>query len=159
MDEAGARPFLQRAVALAAEHSADGRNGPFGAVVTRNGEVVAEGWNQVVAGNDPTAHAEVVAIRRACDALGVWDLRGCEIHASCEPCPMCLAAIYWARIDRIFFAASRHEAAAAGFQDEFLYQELRRGLPERRIPTRRVELPEARGLLDNWLANPRRVAY
>jgi len=159
MEEFEAKPFLERAIALAAAHAADGRNGPFGAVITRGGKIVAEGWNQVVSSGDPTAHAEVVAIRRACATLGQWDLSGCEIHASCEPCPMCLSAIYWARLDRIFFASTRHEAAGIGFQDEFLYEELRREYPERRIPTQRIDMPEASRLFGDWQRNPRRVSY
>lgn len=151
--------YLRRAVALAEEHSANGLNGPFGAVITRGGKMVGEGWNQVISAGDPTAHAEIVAIRRACSLLQTWDLSGCVIHSSCEPCPMCLSAIYWARLDRIVFASSRHEAAGAGFQDAFLYEELGREMNLRRIPCRRIGLPEARTLFDSWAANPDRVPY
>ncbi|MBI4889296.1 MAG: nucleoside deaminase, partial [Acidobacteria bacterium] len=112
--------FLRRAISLAAENVELGRGGPFGAVIVMDGEVVAEGANHVTAQNDPTAHAEVEAIREACRRLGRHDLRGGVIYASCEPCPMCLSAIYWARLDSLYYAASKDDASAAGFDDSFL---------------------------------------
>ena len=141
---------MRRAIELATENAGSGRGGPFGAVVVRDGEVIAEGTNQVTAGNDPTAHAEVMAIRRACAELGTFHLAGCEIYASCEPCPMCLGAIYWARLDRLWFGAGRRDAAAAGFSDELIYDEL--GLaPEARSVPAGILLPdEALAALDAW---------
>ena len=122
---------MRHAVRLSAERMREGAGGPFGAVIVKDGKVIAEGWNEVTSANDPTAHAEVVAIRLACEKLGTFSLEGCDIYASCEPCPMCLAAIYWARIDRIFFANTREEAAAIGFDDEFLYREIPKPIAER----------------------------
>src|SRR5919112_4847622 len=115
---------LARAIELSREHMDQGAGGPFGAVIVRDGEVLAEGWNCVTSAKDPTAHAEVTAIRRACEALGTFSLDGCEIFANCEPCPMCLAAIYWARLDRVTFASSRQDAAAIGFDDELIYADV-----------------------------------
>src|SRR6202140_4752318 len=112
---------MRRAIALSLDMVRSGKGGPFGAVVVRDGKIIAEGFNQVTSSNDPTAHAEVVAIRLACQALEKFDLTGCEIYTSCEPCPMCLSAIYWARLDRIYFANGRADAAAVGFRDDFLY--------------------------------------
>ena len=123
--------FMQRAIALATENVTSGVGGPFGAVVVRGGEMVATGVNLVTATNDPTAHAEVVAIRAACQALGSFQLTGCEVYTSCEPCPMCLAALYWARCDAIFYGNTAADAAAAGFDDSFLYQEIARPLDQR----------------------------
>ncbi len=130
--------FMRQAIALATENVSSGRGGPFGAVIVRDGAVVATGVNQVTVTNDPTAHAEVVAIRRACAELGVFSLEGCEMYTSCEPCPMCLAAIYWSRMDAIFFGNTAADAAAAGFDDAFLYEELKKPVDSRRIPTRTI---------------------
>ncbi len=116
--------FLRRAIELADTHMRSGHGGPFGAVVVRDGRVVGEGWNRVTSVNDPTAHAEVVAIRAACAALGTFSLADCTLYASCEPCPMCLGAIHWARIGTVYYAADRHDAAAVGFDDEALYRVL-----------------------------------
>ena len=151
--------FLRRAIALAATRSAGGTNGPFGAVVAREGAVVAEGWNQVVETGDPTAHAEVVAIRGACRRLGSHVLEGCTLYASCEPCPLCLAAAYWARISRVVFAASRSDAARAGFDDERIYRELALEWPRREVAGERILEDEGRHVLEAWLANQRRVPY
>jgi tRNA(Arg) A34 adenosine deaminase TadA len=125
--------FLDLAIQLAEDNVAGG-GGPFGAVVVRGTDIVAAGQNRVTAIPDPTAHAEVVAIREAARILGTHELTGCEIYSSCEPCPMCLGAIYWARLDRVYFAASRWDAAAAQFDDQFLYEEFARPFHERRIP-------------------------
>ncbi|HSP25554.1 MAG TPA: nucleoside deaminase, partial [Saliniramus sp.] len=115
---------LAHAVALSREHMEGGRGGPFGAVIVRDGRVLAEGWNEVTSTNDPTAHAEVVAIRRACREIGDFSLAGATLYASCEPCPMCLASADWARISRIVYANTRAEAAAIGFDDSFIYDEI-----------------------------------
>ncbi|HEX2252038.1 MAG TPA: nucleoside deaminase [Thermoanaerobaculia bacterium] len=125
--------FMRRALALAEGNVAEG-GGPFGAVVACGGEIVAEATNRVTASNDPTAHAEVEAIRAACRRLGRFHLSGCEIYTSCEPCPMCLGAVYWARLDRVWYAARREDAAAAGFSDQLIYQEIPLPPAERTIP-------------------------
>ena len=126
--------FMQEAIQRAVENVRSGKGGPFGAIVVKDGRVIATGTNLVTSANDPTAHAEVNAIREACRALGTFQLTGCEIYTSCEPCPMCLGAIYWARPDRVFFAATASDAAEAGFDDSFIYEELKRPHTERRIP-------------------------
>jgi len=151
--------FLRRAIRLAVENAGQGRGGPFGAVIVLGGEIIAEGANHVTADLDPTAHAEVVAIRAACRRLGKFDLRGAAIYSSCEPCPMCLGAIYWARLDALYYAASREDAARAGFDDSFLYEQF--GLPEeqRALPTRRIALEEAGLPFDAWLASANRIPY
>lgn len=151
--------LMRRAVALSMEQMQAGSGGPFGAVVARQGEIVAEGWNQVTTTLDPTAHAEVVAIRRACEALGTFSLQDCEIYTSCEPCPMCLGAIYWARLRRIWFGNDRKDAAAIGFDDDVLYRELPLPLEQRSVPTRRLLPEEARAAFDAWLRKPDRVPY
>ena len=133
--------------------------GPFGAVICRDGEVIAEGWNQVTSSNDPTAHAEIVAIRRACQHLGSFNLSGCSIYTSCEPCPMCLAAIYWARIDKIYYANSKEQAASIGFDDEFLYQEIALPLQQRSLPTEQIPSSIAQQAFDEWRDKPDKIAY
>lgn len=137
----------------------EGAGGPFGAIIVKDGEVVAEGWNRVTSSNDPTAHAEVTAIRAACEALGTFSLKGCEIFTSCEPCPMCLAAIYWARLDRITFANSRQDAAAIGFDDALIYGEVSKPIEDRVIPTARLELPEAEAVFAEWREKADKVQY
>ena len=153
------REFMRRAVRLSAERMREGAGGPFGAVIVKDGKVIAEGWNKVTSSNDPTAHAEVVAIRLACETLGAFSLDGCDIYASCEPCPMCLAAIYWARIGRIFSANTRDEAAAIGFDDEFLYREIPKPIEERSIPTKHLAIPEAKAVFAEWEKKPDKVPY
>ena len=127
-------PWLRRAIAIATENVTSGTGGPFGAVITRGGELVAEGANLVTANCDPTAHAEVTAIRHAAAALNTHDLSGCEIHTSCEPCPMCLGAILWARLDRVWYAATQQQAAAAGFDDSLFYRQFTLPPDQRIIP-------------------------
>lgn len=124
--------------------------GPFGAVVVRNGEVVGRGWNKVTSTNDPTAHAEVTAIRDACARLGTFQLDDCVIYTSCEPCPMCLGAIYWARPKQIYFAASRRDAAAIDFDDDHIYEEMSTPLTERQIPITQICREEALDLFNHW---------
>lgn len=155
----GAAEFMRRAITLSHEHMVGGEGGPFGAVIVREQRVIAEGWNMVVTANDPTAHAEVVAIRRACAHLGTFILRGCDIYTSCEPCPMCLAAIYWARLDRVFYANDRTAAAAIGFDDEFLYYELSAPIKARKLPMIRLLGEEARAAFAAWQAKPDKVPY
>jgi guanine deaminase len=151
--------FMEKAIALATENVMSGHGGPFGAVIVRNGEIVATGVNQVTATNDPTAHGEIVAIRNACSALKSFQLAGCEIYTSCEPCPMCLAAIYWARCDAIFFGSCAADAAAAGFDDAFLYEELKRPIDHRKIPTRNLLREKALSSFDAWRAQAGRIDY
>lgn len=151
--------LLNLAIHLAREHMMAGAGGPFGAVVAKEGEIIATGWNQVTSTNDPTAHAEIVAIRRASEAMGHFSLEGCTIYASCEPCPMCLAAAYWARVDRILFAATRHHAAAAGFDDEFLYRELILPVHERGLLMYQHLEAEGLAVFQDWEAKEDRVRY
>jgi len=151
--------FLRQAIGLARENVENGTGGPFGAVVVRNGEVVATGTNLVTASDDPTAHAEVVAIRNACEVLGTFQLGDCEIYCSCEPCPMCLGAIYWARPARVVFASTAHDAADAGFDDSFIYDEIRRPRDRRRLPLEQLRVPEAGDEFTAWLDSEDRVEY
>ena len=151
--------FMEKAIALATDNVTSGRGGPFGAVIVRDGEIVATGANLVTATNDPTAHAEVVAIRNACAALGDFSLAGCEIYTSCEPCPMCLAAIYWARCEAIYYGNSAADAANAGFDDAFLYEEMKRPLEERKIPAVTLLPEEAISSFDAWRERAGRIDY
>lgn len=151
--------LLLRAIELAETHSADGVHGPFGAVVAREGRVVGEGWNRVVAGRDPTAHAEVVALRDAAERSGTHVLAGCTIYCSCEPCPMCLGAVYWAGISRVVYACTAQDARDAGFGDADILTELRRPWAERRLPAEQRLRDRGVEALRSWVANPRRVGY
>ena len=151
--------FMQEAIRLSVEKMREGKGGPFGAVVVKDGQIISRGWNEVTTTNDPTAHAEVVAIREACRALQTFRLDDCELYASCEPCPMCLSAIYWARIDRLYFAATRQDAAAAGFDDEFLYREIPLPIGERRMPTRQMLRDPALDAFAEWKARPDKIPY
>jgi guanine deaminase len=159
MDPEQRRAFLRHAVRLSAERMREGSGGPFGAIVVKDGKVIAEGWNRVTSTNDPTAHAEITAIRRACEALGTFSLNGSEIFSSCEPCPMCLAAIYWARLDRITFANSRADAAAIGFDDDLIYGEVSKPIEHRLIPTTKLDLPEADAVFAEWHAKADKIPY
>lgn len=151
--------YLSRAIALSREHMDKGAGGPFGAVIVRDGQVLAEGWNQVTSSNDPTAHAEVVAIRRACEAVGDFSLEGATIYTSCEPCPMCLASAYWARVSRIVYANTRFDAAEIGFDDSLIYDEIPKPPPERIIPMDHVPSLEAKAVFDSWAEKPDKVGY
>jgi tRNA(Arg) A34 adenosine deaminase TadA len=151
--------FLREAIRLSRERMLASEGGPFGAVVVRNGGIVGRGWNRVTSTNDPTAHAEIVAIRDACARLQTFSLAGCELYTSCEPCPLCLAASYWARLDRIYHAATRDDAAAAGFDDRAFYDELRRTAGERSLTVEQRLREEALPVLHEWLQKPDRVRY
>jgi guanine deaminase len=151
--------FMEKAIALATENVTSGRGGPFGAVIVRDGSIVATGANLVTIDNDPTAHAEVVAIRNACAALASFRLDGCHIYTSCEPCPMCLGAIHWAHCDAIFYGNSSADAAAAGFDDALLYEEIKRPLSQRRIPATPLLPHKAISSFDAWRAHPGRIDY
>lgn len=150
---------MRRAIALAAENAGTGRGGPFGAIIVCNGAIIAEGVNLVTSTNDPTAHAEVIAIRRACEHLGAFQLTGCELYTSCEPCPMCLGAIYWARPAAIYYAATHKDAAASGFDDSFIYQQTRLRAEERAIPMHRLLHAEGLWPFDAWRGNLLRIPY
>ncbi len=150
--------LMRRAIALSLDSVRTG-GGPFGAVIARDGEIVAEGVNRVTVAHDPTAHAEIVAIRAACTALGSFSLAGCEIYTSCEPCPMCLGAIYWARLVRIQYANDRVDAARVGFDDEFVYREFAVPVAARAIPTTRLLAAEARAAFEAWTAKPDKATY
>jgi guanine deaminase len=157
---ASANPdFMRRAIALATENVRSGQGGPFGAVIVRAGVLISEGANCVTRDNDPTAHAEVRAIRAACHALGTFTLAGCEIYTSCEPCPMCLAAIYWARIDRIWFGNTSADAARIAFDDAFLYRELALPAEQRSIPSAAVLREQAWESFQLWLDTPNKIPY
>ena len=144
------KDFMRRAIALADEGMNAGQGGPFGAVVVKDGEIIAEGSNSVTSTLDPTAHAEVVAIRRACTHLNSFQLEGCTIYTSCEPCPMCLGAIYWARPDKVFYACSRSDAAKIDFDDDFIYREIARTIEERKIPFHSILREEALEVFRKW---------
>jgi tRNA(Arg) A34 adenosine deaminase TadA len=151
--------FLRRAIVLAIQNVDVGGGGPFAAVVVRDGRVVGEGVNTVTTDHDPTAHGEVNAIRAACKALGTFTLAGCELYTSCEPCPMCLAACYWARLDAIYYGCSAADAARAGFDDAFLYEELRKHLPDRSLAATQLLADEAWSSFAAWLASDSKIEY
>jgi tRNA(Arg) A34 adenosine deaminase TadA len=151
--------FMREAIALSIEKMEAGEGGPFGAVIVKDGQIIGRGWNCVTSANDPTAHAEVMAIRDTCRRLGTFDLSGCEIYSSCEPCPMCLAAIYWARLDRLFFAATRADATDAGFDDELICSELSKEWKTRKLPVEQGLQSEAQKALKLWKNNPDRRSY
>lgn len=150
--------FMRQAIALAVENVKNG-GGPFGAVIVKDGRVVATGVNRVVPNNDPTAHAEVNAIRAACVRLGTFNLSGCVLYTSCEPCPMCLGAIYWAHIDKIYYGATQHDAAAVDFDDSFIYRELELEPSERNKPVENILHDEAQAPFDVWRNKADKVEY
>lgn len=151
--------YLRQAVDLARRGVASGDGGPFGALVVLDGEVVAEGWNRVLGSNDPTAHAEVTAIRAACAALGTFQLTGAVVYASCEPCPMCLGAVYWARPDALYYAATRHDAARAGFSDAMIYDEIGVAPQARSLPFRQLDVTGAAEVFQVWVDKTDRTNY
>ncbi|MEV4884212.1 nucleoside deaminase [Chitinophaga sp. CC14] len=144
------RRFMQHAIALSRKGMDNGDGGPFGAIVVRGDEIVGEGWNQVLTSTDPTAHAEVVAIREACKKLGTFQLHDCEIYTSCEPCPMCLGAIYWARPQRVYYANTKEDAAAIDFDDSFIYREIEKDHTDKKIPLIALPDPEALNVFRRW---------
>lgn len=151
--------YLRHAIDLGIRTMRANRGGPFGAVVVRRGVIVGEGANAVLALHDPTAHAEMIAIREAAARLGTHSLSGCTLYASSEPCPMCLVASYWARVDAVVYASGRADAGRAGFDDAFFYDEIARPPAARRVPTQQVMVPEALALLDEWRDKPDKVPY
>ena len=150
---------MQEAIRLSIENVEKGNGGPFGAVVVKDGKVIARGVNNVTSHNDPTAHAEVVAIREACKLLNSFQLEGCEIYASCEPCPMCLGAIYWARPDKLFYANSKEDAAAILFDDQFIYEEIARPINERKLFTHQMLRDEALQAFEKWSNSTTKKEY
>lgn len=150
---------MREVIELSRRNIRAGSGGPFGAMIVRDGTVLARGTNLVTSNNDPTAHAEIVAIREACRQLGTFQLEGCELYSSCEPCPMCLGAIYWARLSAIYYANTRSDAAAIGFDDEFLYKELSVPLPERRIPMKQLLRSEALLVFKEWGEMENKIRY
>jgi tRNA(Arg) A34 adenosine deaminase TadA len=151
--------FMRRAIELSRLKMRAGEGGPFGAVVVREGRIIGEGWNRVLTTRDPTAHAEIVAIREACQRLGRFSLDGAEIYATAEPCPMCLGAILWARIEHLYYGNTRLEAAAIGFDDAAFYDEVARPPERRTLPSQRLLADEARVVFAEWDAKPDRVRY
>ena len=151
--------YLREAIRLSKEKMEAGEGGPFGAVIVKDDEIVGRGWNRVVTANDPTAHAEVMAIREACSKLETFSLAGCEIYASCEPCPMCLSAIYWARLDALYFAATRNDAADAGFDDALLYEEIALDWKLRKLNAEQHLHEEAQEVFSLWKNKPDRIDY
>ncbi|HTW59217.1 MAG TPA: nucleoside deaminase [Terriglobales bacterium] len=155
MDES----FMTRAIQLSLDNVRSGQGGPFGAVIVKDGSILAEGVNRVTSTNDPTAHAEVVAIREACAKLGAFELNDCEIYTSCEPCPMCLGAIYWARLTRIYYGNAAADASAIGFDDSFIYRELGHTLPQRAIPMVQTMREQALAAFRAWQEKPNKILY
>jgi guanine deaminase len=151
--------FMARAIQLSIENVQTGRGGPFGAVIVKDGHIVAEGVNQVAVTNDPTAHAEVRAIRQACQKLGVFELKDCQIYSSCEPCPMCLGAIYWARLSCIYYGSVAADAAQAGFDDSLIYREIAQPHSQREIPMIQLMRNEALRAFRIWEETPKKTAY
>ncbi len=152
-------PFMREAIRLSEENMRTGKGGPFGAVIVKEGQIIARGYNRVLETRDPTAHAEVVAIREAAKLLDVFHLEGCEIYTSCEPCPMCLGAIYWARLDKMYYANTKEDAAAIGFDDQFIYEELDRPVEHRRLQSVQMLRDEAQQAFREWAANPDKTPY
>lgn len=153
------KKFMTQAIRLAAENVKSGSGGPFGAVIVKNGKVISTGVNDVTTTNDPTAHAEVAAIREACKKLQSFQLDGCEIYASCEPCPMCLGAIYWARPEAIYFSGTKNDAADIGFDDSFIYKEINVPYRKRKIITKHVKHPECLAPFNEWKHKEDRIEY
>jgi guanine deaminase len=151
--------YLKKAIEIANRGMLTEHGGPFGALVVKDDRIVGKGFNRVTASNDPTAHAEIMAIRDACTNLETFQLTGCTIYSSCEPCPMCLGAIYWARLDRLVYSADRMQAMEAGFDDEFIYKEIALPPDLRKVVTSRVELDESTALFERWITEVDKTPY
>lgn len=151
--------FMQRAIQLAEEGMNSNAGGPFGAVVVKNNEIIAEGFNKVTSTNDPTAHAEVTAIREACKKLGSFQLDDCVLYTSCEPCPMCLGAIYWARPKKVFYACNREDAANIGFDDQYIYDEIDADMKDRKIKFSKINREEALVVFEKWTTKNNKTEY
>ena len=153
------KEFMNEAIKLAESNIEKQNGGPFGAIIVKDGEIVGRGNNQVTSQNDPTAHAEVQAIRDACKNLNTFNLEGCEIYASCEPCPMCLGAIYWARLGKLFYAGTKDDAAKANFDDSFIYKEFNLPKGERSIPSSQLMRDKAVEVFDQWIESENKIPY
>ncbi len=153
------KDFMQMAIDIATDNVVSGKGGPFGALVVKEGRVISRGVNKVTCATDPTAHAEITAIREACFQLGDFELHGCDIYSSCEPCPMCLGAIYWARPEALFFAASRQQAAEAGFDDEMIYEEINTPPERRKIFTRHINHSGSLRPFEAWVNSSQKIPY
>ncbi len=151
--------FMREAIRLSVEKMEQGYGGPFGAIVVRDGEIIARGFNNVLASNDPTAHAEVDAIRKASQALSTFDLSDCELYTSCEPCPMCLGAIYWARFRKVYYGNTRQDAANIGFDDALIYEEIEKPIAQRRIPMEQLLPTEAKAGFTAWEQREEKKSY
>lgn len=151
--------WLRQAISLSETHLDHGLGGPFGAIIVKQGQLIAEGFNQVTGTNDPTAHAEIVAIRQACQLLNTFDLSGCELYTSCEPCPMCLSAIYWARLEKVYYANTRQDAAQIGFDDAFIYQQVCLPIEQRSLEMQHIKEPNAAQAFKTWQALDDKTAY
>nr|WP_294905795.1 nucleoside deaminase [uncultured Lacibacter sp.] len=151
--------FMREAIRLSIENVDSGKGGPFAAVIVKEGKIIATGVNEVTSSKDPTAHAEVVAIRNACKSLNAYQLDGCEIYCSCEPCPMCLGAIYWARASKIYFANTKEDAAAIDFDDNFIYKEIERSYANRKVETKQLLRDEALAAFEKWKTSPLKKLY
>jgi len=151
--------FIKEAVRISRDNMNDGSGGPFGAVIVKDGKIIASGSNKVTSKNDPTAHAEIEVIRSACQILNTFNLSGCEIYSSCEPCPMCLSAIYWARLDKIYFANTKKDAAEINFDDEFIYEEISKPHHMRKIPVLKVEHEDAKKVFEEWMKKEEKIIY
>jgi tRNA(Arg) A34 adenosine deaminase TadA len=151
--------FMREAIRLSRAKMRTNQGGPFGAIVVRNGRIIARGWNQVTSSNDPTAHAEIVAVRNACNRLKRFHLVDCEVYTSCEPCPMCLAALYWAKVRCVYYANTRKDAAKIAFDDAFIYREIKLPLARRRIPMKQLLRGEALRVFEDWQAKSDKVEY
>lgn len=151
--------FMREAIRLSRDMMRRGRGGPFGAVVVRNGRLISRGWNEVTTANDPTAHAEVMAIRKACRRLKTFRLEGCELYTNCEPCPMCLSAIYWARIEMVFYANTRRDAARIDFDDDCLYREVALPIARRKLRMKQILRSVALPVFREWQAKPDKIRY
>ena len=151
--------FMQRAIDIALQSMDEGKGGPFGAVAVKDGVVIAEGTNEVTSAGDPTAHAEVVAIRKACLALGDFQLDGCELYTTCEPCPMCIGAIYWARPEKVYFGSEKEDAARIGFDDKFIYDEIDLAIEERKIPFVQMDRDNTIRLFEKWEDKDDKIEY
>ena len=153
------KKFMREAIRLSIENVQSGNGGPFGTIIVKNGKIIASGVNKVTQSSDPTAHAEIVAIRSACETLGTFQFVGCEIYCSCEPCPMCLGAIYWARPDRIYFANTKEDAADINFDDNFIYNELDVSISQRKLPTTQLLRDEAQMAFKQWRESTAKTEY
>jgi len=153
------KKFMRRAIEISQHGMDNNSGGPFGAVIVKDGKIIAESFNQVTSTNDPTAHAEIAAIRKACEKLNSFQLTDCIIYTSCEPCPMCLGAIYWARPKAVFFGCTKEDAAAIDFDDDFIYQELEKPVSQRNIPFKNILREEAKQVFDQWKEKTDKIKY